>query len=161
MALEKRKPNRLKNYDYSSAGAYFITVCTENRRNLLWKNVGANIVRPCENALSKYGEIVKKDIDMISEKYEKVSVDKYVIMPNHIHLIIVISADEIGRPMVAPTISRVVKQLKGAVTKECGFSVWQKGFHDHIIRGENDYNEIWEYIESNPSKWSEDELFSE
>ena len=93
---------------------------------------------------------------MISEKYEKVSVDKYVIMPNHIHLIIVMQN---GRTQFSPTVSRIIKQFKGKVTKQVGFCIWQKSFYDHIIRDENDYLRIWEYIENNPYKWTEDKYF--
>ena len=58
--------------------------------------------------------------------------------------------------MVAPTISRIVQQIKGVVTKQIGYSIWQKLFHDHVIRGENDYLKIWQYIDDNPAKWEED-----
>ena len=90
-----------------------------------------------------------------------ISVDNYAIMPNHIHLLLQIHSDVDGRPMAAPTISTVVNQMKGAVSKEIGHSVWQKGFHDHVIRGEEDYREIWQYIEGNPGKWMEDTLCRE
>ena len=63
--------------------------------------------------------------------------------------------------MVAPTISTIVQQLKGAVTKQTGTTVWQKLFHDHVIRGEKDYLKIWEYIDSNPVKWEEDCFYTE
>jgi len=82
-------------------------------------------------------------------------VDKYVIMPNHIHLILLISDDH-GRAMRAPTISTVVNQLKGYVSKQIGYSIWQKLFHDHIIRNNADYLDIWKYIDENPVRWHED-----
>ena len=152
MDLPKRKPARLKGYDYSQDGAYFITICTQDREELFW-NVGETCGFPY--TLSAYGDIVNKEIMRIVDIYnETVKVDKYVVMPNHIHLIIVLQSD--GRPQVAPTISRVVKQFKGAVSKKIGFTIWQKSFHDHIIRNENDYREIWEYIDTNPLKWEED-----
>lgn len=62
--------------------------------------------------------------------------------------------------MAAPTISTVVNQMKGIVSKKAGFSVWQKGFYDHVIRGERDYAAAWNYIEGNPVKWTEDKLYS-
>ena len=92
----------------------------------------------------------------ISSHYPAVSVDHYVIMPNHIHLLLQIHSDESGRAMPAPTISVVVQQLKGVVTKQIGHSIWQKLFHDHVIRNETDYLKIWQYIDTNPSKWEED-----
>ena len=159
MDLPKRKPNRLDTFDYNSCGAYFITICTQNRRNLFWDNVGATIGRPQDVNLSRYGQIVDDAINKISSIYPIVSVDKYVILPNHIHLILRIGCSESGRPMVAPTISTVIAQMKGYVSKKIGFPVWQKLFYDHIIRNEFDYNEIWQYIENNPLKWIEDNFF--
>jgi len=61
--------------------------------------------------------------------------------------------------MIAPTISTVVRLLKGTVSKQSGFSVWQKGFYDHVIRNDKDYQDIWNYIEGNPAKWSEDKPY--
>lgn len=150
--LPIRKSNRLKNFDYSSDGLYFITVCVKKHENVLWNNVGATIGRPQEIILSEYGIIVDRAIKNIPAHYIDFKIDKYVIMPNHIHLLIRIDRPEIGRPMVAPTISTVVQQMKGIVTKQIGFSIWQKSFHDHIIRNEKEYLKIWEYIENNPLK---------
>ena len=78
------------------------------------------------------------------------SVDRYVIMPDHIHLLITIHTDERGRPMVAPTVSRVVQQMKGYVTKHIGSSIWQKSFYDHVIRNKEDYETHIKYIYENP-----------
>ncbi|MBQ3529175.1 MAG: transposase [Oscillospiraceae bacterium] len=153
MDTPKRKPNRLPNFDYSAPGAYFITICTKDKRNLFWTNVGASIARP---QLTRWGEIAANAICNISKHYPAISVDRYVVMPNHIHLLLQINTDENGRPMVAPTISVVIQQLKGIITKQVGQSVWQKLFHDHIIRSEADYFKIWEYIENNPAKWEDD-----
>jgi len=88
-------------------------------------------------------------------------VDKYVIMPNHVHLVLIIEPIEIGRPLVAPTISTIIQQMKGIVSKQIGFSIWQKSYHDRIIRNEKEYLKIWEYIENNPLKWNEDCFFNE
>ncbi len=94
MDLPKRKPNRLKNYDYSQCGAYFITACTKSRHEILW-NVGATFGRPSESPqLSEYGIIIKNEIDHIDAIYNYiVTIDKYVIMPNHIHMIILLHED--------------------------------------------------------------------
>ncbi len=153
METPKRKPNRLPNFDYSAPGAYFITICTKDRRNLFWTDVGASIARP---QLTLWGDIAAKSICDIPKHYPAVSVDHYVVMPNHIHLLLQINTDTDGRAMLAPTVSHVVQQLKGVITKQIGQSVWQKLFHDHIIRSETDYLKIWEYIENNPAKWEED-----
>lgn len=156
-----RKPNRLKNYDYSSQGAYFITICTKDRRCILSTIVGddAYIVPLCdahivpEIKLTHYGEIVKKYIDSIP------GIDKYVIMPNHIHLLIVIDG-----PMraSAPTISvpSLIRSFKILVSKEIGCGIWQRSYYDDIIRDEEDYLNHWQYIENNPAKWSEDKYYT-
>lgn len=155
----QRKPTRLKDYDYSTLGAYFVTVCTKNRVNYFWHNVGASIARPQDIPLNENGKIVDKAINNIPKIYNNITVDRYVVMPNHIHLLLQIHSDENGRPMVAPTIKRVIQQMKGYVTKQIGKPIWQKLFNDHIIRGEQDYREIWEYIENNPIKWVDDEFY--
>ena len=159
--MPKRKKNRLSDYDYSMCGAYFLTICIQDRIPLLWtsaENVGATFGRPLP--LSEYGMIIKNEIERIASIYgNAVNIDKYVIMPNHIHLIIVLSTiGENGRPKVAPTISRIIQQFKGAVTKQIGWSIWQKSFHDHIIRDKEEYEKIWDYIEYNPFNWEQDLL---
>ena len=148
----------LAGYDYSAPSAYFITICTYNRKNLFWKNVGAIIDRPKNVPLTNLGRLVRQSIEDIPRYYPAVSVDHSVIMPNHIHLLLQIHTDEDGRPMTAPTIQWVVNQMKGIVSKRAGFSVWQKGFYDHVVRSQQDYLDIWNYIEGNPGKWEEDML---
>lgn len=159
MELPKRKQNRLTEYDYSTPNAYFITVCTENRKNLFWKDVGAIIDRPENVPLTNLGMVVRQSIHDIPSHYPAITVDHAVIMPNHIHLLLHINTDADGRSLIAPTISTVVRLMKGAVSKQVKHSVWQKGFYDHVIRNENDYLEIWNYIEGNPGKWVEDKLY--
>ena len=166
--LPVRKNIRLNHYDYSRAGCYFITMCVKDRHEMLRKivmdtepPVGANCVRP---QLSKYGNIVEKEISVLSETYDTVDVIKYVIMPNHVHMIIEIDGDYgigvgDGRAQCAPTIPRIIKQFKGSITKQIGFSLWQKSFHDHIIRNEAEYQNIWRYIDENPARWEEDEYY--
>ena len=151
--LPTRKPNRLKGYDYSQDGYYFITICVKNRHGLLWNPpVGARIARP---SLSDIGEVVKKAIENIPNIYKSITVNKYTIISNHIHLILVICSDH-GRAMRAPTISTIINQMKGYVTKIIGYSIWQKLFHDRIIRNKADYLKIWKYIDENPIRWEED-----
>lgn len=144
----ERKNNRLKNYNYSANGAYFITVCVKDRKNLLCNIVGddAHIVP------SKYGLVVKKYIENIEQ------IEKYVIMPNHIHMIININGAMWASPPTK-SISSIIRSLKTLVTKEIGESIFQRSFYDHIIRNEQDYLEIWNYIDTNPLKWKEDKLY--
>lgn len=161
MNLPQRKPNRLKAHDYSTPGAYFITICTEDRKNFFWENVGASIARPEAVVLSDQGKIVDTAICNIPKCYPVITVDKYTIMPNHIHLLLQIHADQYGSAVQVPPISVVIQQMKGYVTKQLGYSIWQKLFHDHVIRNERDYQMIWNYIEGNPMKWAEDCFYIE
>ena len=158
--LPKRKDVRLKNHDYSASGGYFLTICTSERHNYFWKNVGATIGRPQDVILSQYGHIVNEAITHIPLIYPALYVDCYVIMPDYIHLLLIIRTDEYGRPMVTPTISRVVQQLKGYITKRIGHSIWQKLFVDHVIRNREDYEEHVKYIYDNPIHWKHDHLYT-
>ena len=123
---------------------------------MLWKNVGANCVRPLDQLpLSKIGIVIENEIYKLNTVYENIKVDKYQIMPNHIHLIIFIYEDSNGRTQFAPTISRIIKQFKGSITKQIGFSIWQKSFYDRVIRNEKEYQSVWNYIHNNPLKYLE------
>ena len=148
-----RKPNRIEAYDYASAGAYFITVCTADREKLFWSDRGGELRSPAKVQLSDIGLVVDCEIQKMDTVYDVVHVDKYCIMPDHIHFILSICTGESGQTQFAPTISRVIKQFKGSITKQIGKSIWQKSFHDHCIRNRRDYEEIWEYIENNPLKY--------
>ena len=150
--LPKRKPIRIDNYDYSTAGAYFITICTSNREKIFWNSVGADIIRPENVPLSTAGKIVEQGILQVAEHYKNVAVDKYCIMPDHIHLILRIESDVYGRMISAPTVSTVVGSMKRWVSRQIGRPIWQKSFYDHGIRNQQDYDEIWRYIENNPLK---------
>ena len=161
MEFPSRKRNRLIQYDYSTPNAYFITICTNKRKNLFWIPSHTLFTQKEDIPLTSYGKIVQQVISDIPKHYPVVSVDNFIIMPNHIHLLLRIQTDDNGRPLAAPTISTVINQAKGIISKRIGFSVWQKGFHDHVIRGEADYREIWNYIEGNPLRWAEDVLYSD
>lgn len=116
--------------------------------------VGATIGRPQDVNLSQYGRFVYEAINNISSIYPALKVDHYVIMPDHIHLLLTIRSDEYGRPLVVRTMSRVVQQLKGCITKRIGNSIWQKLFFDRVIRNCQDYEEHVKCIYENPMKWS-------
>ena len=160
MELPIRKQNRLTEYDYSTPNAYFITICADKRKNLFWTDTGTIIDCPENVPLTNLGAIVRQSIEDIPKHYPVISVDHYVIMPNHVHLLLQIHSDSDGRSMIAPTISTVVRLMKGAVSKQAGFPIWQKGFYDHVIRNDMDYQKIWNYIEGNPGKWTEDRLYT-
>ena len=120
MELSKRKQNRLSDYDYSTSNAYFITICTANRRNLFWDN-------PHDISLSMLGEMVRQSIEDIPKHYPAISVDTYVVMPNHIHLLLQIHTDCNGRPMAAPYNLDGNESDEGDYFKESGFPCLAKG----------------------------------
>lgn len=164
--LPKRKPTRLKEYDYSSHGAYFITICTHNHRKILSEIVGDVHERPAIK-LTQYGIIADEIIKKIPHRFN-VKIDKYVIMPNHIHLLISLPGKPIRdvheRPLQSKqhsVIANIVGYLKMNVTKKIhqinkNEIVWQRLSNDHIIRGGRDYQKIWEYIDTNVIRWEKD-----
>ena len=151
MDLPKRKSNRLQYYDYSSNGAYFITICTKDNAKILCDIVGDDAYIVPTIQLTTIGNIVEKYVKSIP------GIDKYVIMPNHIHLIICIkSVETIKASSPTQSIPQLIRSFKTLVTKDLGSSVFQRSFHDHIIRNKHDYDRIWEYIDTNPIKWKND-----
>lgn len=156
MKLPCRKSTRLSGYDYSSEGAYFITICIKDKKCLLSRIVGDDALGVPENHLTKTGRIVEKYI-LSGRNMDIVAVDKYVIMPNHIHILLIVNT---GTPRASsPTtavVPRFVAALKRFVNKEIGVDIFQRSYHDHIIRNQKDYLRIWEYIENNPKQWQLD-----
>ena len=164
--LLQRKPTRLKNFDYNTTGVYFITLCTEDRRQILSRIVGVDVLGDPKNVeLLPHGIVADKHIKQMNEFYENITVLQYVIMPNHIHFLLFVRKD--GSPRTStPTkqtafVSHFVSTFKRFCNKEYGRNVWQRGFYDHIIRGRDDYEEIVKYIYENPIRWYYDELYSE
>ena len=105
-------------------------------------------------SLSHIGKIIDEYINNYHKHYHNVNIDKYIIMPNHIHLLITIS---VGQPWsTAPTLSTIISTFKTLITKELGFSIWQRNYYEHIIRNEKEYYLIYEYIENNPLNWEKD-----
>jgi len=162
--LPQRKRIRLDNYDYSSAGAYFITICTQNRKCVLSCIVGRGLA-PAESLLTEHGKIAERQLLSLEERYPFVSIDQYVVMPNHIHFILLLDGGTAGASP-RPTVSDVVCAYKSLTTRECkrnGFAekLFQTSFYEHIIRNHSDYTEIVEYIQQNPSRWSSDKLYTD
>ena len=162
MDMPSRKPNRIDNYDYSQHGGYFITVCTQERRKILSRiSVGTPLPGCPEEPrieLLHHGVIVDRFIRQMDDFYDQLSVDKYLIMPDHIHFLITIhkSSGHPGRgvPTRTSMIARFIGTFKRFSNREYGENIWQGRFYDHVIRNQQDYNEIWEYIENNPRKWA-------
>lgn len=157
MGENRRKSLRLPNYDYGQAGGYFITICTKGQEELL-STVGAGHLAGPVVKLTEIGTILETLILQLPQAYPTVTIDKYVIMPNHVHLLIQIAqSGPAGCP--APTMPKIIGALKSMTTRQAGSPVWQRGYYDHIIRDEADHLRIWEYIDTNPAKWEEDEYF--
>lgn len=147
-----RKRIRIPDYDYATPGAYFVTICAKERAPVFWSNVVADIIRHDAPKLSGIGRIADAAINQISEHYPSVSVDKYCIMPDHIHMILRIDANEVGQKVANATVSTVIGQMKRWVSKQVGNPIWQKSFIDRVIRNERGYLAAWEYIDNNPVK---------
>ena len=149
MELQKRKSPRIPEYDYGTPNYYFITICTHNKECLFGS----------PGMLNNYGILAEENLLKIPQIHPKIQLDKYVVMPNHIHGIFVVSAEKSN--MGLEDLSIVIGQYKMSVTKqirrqEPDRKVWQRSFHDHIIRSQKGYEKIWMYIEDNPRKWKED-----
>ena len=153
--MEKRKALRLPEYCYNRNGAYFITICTKKRRQCLSRIVGADAYIGPHAVLTKWGDVVERYIHTIP------GIDTYVIMPSRCR---VVGGMELGGGPVwssPPTqsVSDRIRSFKTLVSKQIGHSIWQRSFYDHVIRNEEDYLHIWQYIDRNPAKWAEDEYY--
>lgn len=144
----RRKNIRLRDYDYSEEGMYFITICIKSRIQLLGK-----IIEKRKIELTDIGKMVEESIKNLEQIYINIRIDEYVVMPNHIHIIIIINKKS------DLTISRIINQYKGGISKKIGYSIWQKLFYEHIIRNEKEYYKIKQYIQNNIANWKEDSYF--
>ena len=160
--LPKRKHPRLDDYDYSTTGAYFITICTQSRRCLLSHIVGRGLA-PAEIQYTVYGRIAQEQLLLLEQRYPSLKIDRYVIMPNHIHAILLL--EETAGGSQRPTIMDIVCAYKSLTTRQCKKirpidKLFQTSFYEHVIRGYEDYKEIAEYIVNNPKQWELDKLYS-
>ena len=145
MSLPIRKSPRIPKYDYSSENYYFITICTHNK----------NCIFGLPENRTALGDLTQNHILKIETHYTGVIVDKFVVMPNHVHMIVVLKHGQ------RASINHIIGQFKSGVTREArrknpGLLIWQRSFHDHIIRNQSSYEKIWLYIENNPIEWKED-----
>ena len=163
--LPKRKATRLKNYDYSSAGAYFVTICTKERTRILsdviTPSVGVGAYDDPKIQLTDIGRIVEKYL-LSNENISGVKIDKYVIMPDHMHAIIFPNPEKYATRKEgssrAPTptnemLPHVISTFKRFCNKEIGNNIFQRGYIEHIIRDKEDYEEHVKYICENPMRW--------
>ncbi|MEI6091969.1 MAG: transposase [bacterium] len=166
--LHLNKSVRLHEYDYSHSGYYYITVCTHNREQLFGHINDGKMI------LNDYGKALKIELFKTEELRPTIDIDYYCIMPNHIHLILIIkhsecsdtacrvSAESFGKPITG-SIPTIIRSLKSAATKRInelrhtpGYSIWQPNFYEHIIRNEKELYELRKYIENNPLKFELD-----
>ncbi len=163
--MHHRRSIRLQNYDYTQAGAYFITLCTYKRQCILGEVVADKV------QLTHAGEVARECWDAIPDHFPQVELDAYVIMPNHSHSILVITVGAThASPLLSPrgphpqSVGAIIGSFKSAVTKQLnllhhtpGRTVWQRNYYEHIIRDKNDLDHIRRYIADNPAQWAEDE----
>lgn len=155
--MKQRKHPRLHDYNYAENGGYFVTFCTKNREHLLsYIRVGPDALIGPLLELTPYGQLVEDAIAGAVDAYPNVDIPEYVIMPNHVHLVVTING-----PMRAsgPTLGMIVRSIKTRVSRACGRPVWQEKYYDHIIRNHDDYLQICAYIQNNPARWAEDEYW--
>ena len=151
--LPERKHPRLKNYDYSQNWAYFITICAFQKQKI-FSSISGDHKGEAFGTLSIFGQIAKKQVEEIQFRFPGIVVDKYVIMPNHIHLLLTVEKPE-------KSICDVICAFKSITARNCRriapeLRVFQASFHDHIIRNESDYLRIWNYIDTNVQRWEND-----
>ena len=147
-----RKPMRLSDFDYTTPHAYFLTICTKERGHCL-----ASITSTGVYQLKPMGRIAAENVETIPTHFPEVVVNQYVIMPNHVHLLLSIGCNGVE---VTHSIPVIIQSYKASVSRSVGYSVWQRSYYDHVVRNEEDYRNIWQYIENNPLKWQLDRFFT-
>jgi putative transposase len=160
-AKHQRRSIRLKNYDYSQSGAYFVTICTLNRSSQFGPVVDGAV------RLNDAGRVVQAIWDDLPKHCPGLELDAFVLMPNHVHGIVVIASEpllEVNSSSARSTLSKVVGRFKMTSAKEINFlrntpglPVWQRSYYEHVIRDEASLNRIREYIANNPFHWDEDQ----
>lgn len=167
-SLPHRRSVRLPDYDYGQAGAYFVTICTHKRRCMLGEVIGERAV------LNDAGRTVEEEWLRTAQLRSNVALDQFVIMPNHVHGIIWIIGQKAGTARRAPTgerfgrpvtnsLATIVRMFKSSAARRInelrktpGAPAWQRGYHEHVIRGEKDLNALREYVLNNPLQWALD-----
>ncbi len=144
MEYKQRKHPRLKTFDYAAGGVFCVTICTAKKQKILGAVVAGE---KAYVELSPVGALVWELIACIPCKYSGVTVLNYVVMPNHIHMLLQIS------PSNPVSLFTVIRSLKTIATKRWGHPIWQRSYFEHIVRGEQDALRYWKYIDENPMKW--------
>lgn len=158
--IHHRRTIRLQEYDYSSDGLYFVTICTYQHKTTLGKINNGQI------ELNQNGKIVEQAWNKLNIKYPNTLYHEYCIMPNHFHGIIQIKNDFEGGqtpPLQQTKLGKIIAFFKHQTTKRInqGTPFWQRNYYEHIIRNQEAYEEISAYIIENPTKWIDDKLYKE
>ena len=155
--MRTRKYNRLRDYDYRTPGAYFITTVVRNRRNTFGE------VKDGENHLTAYGETLVEQWHWLHKQYLHITLDQFVVMPNHFHGIIIIVGT--GRDLSLQPKTKSLSELVGAFKTTSSKRIhqlgmpsfqWQRSFYERIIRNDDELRRIREYIQINPLRWDLD-----
>ncbi len=173
-AQARRKPQRLKEFDYATPGAYFVTICSQDRLPVLGNIVGDEV------QVSRVGEIVKTFWHDLPNHYASIELDEFIVMSNHVHAIVWIldSSTQLSpvvgeglrpsptKPSNNPSLPEIIRAFKSysarGVNKTCNTSgnpLWQRGYYEHIIRNDEDLYQHRSYVANNPLKWSADEYY--
>ena len=157
MKFPTRKQIRLDSYDYSQIGSYFITICTEKRARLFAME-NSMFMKTGESKMQN--QILRKWVDGCMARFSNISIDRYIIMSDHVHLLITIKEQisDVSIPDVvgffkSHTTNDYITGVKTGHLKPFCKKLWQKSYYDHVVRDQRDYNEIWQYIVNNPMKW--------
>jgi len=169
----RHKSIRLKGYDYTQSGAYFVTICSQDKKNIFSQIVDGNVI------LNEFGKIIQNEWIKTGQIRKNVIIDEYVIMPNHLHGIIIIEnnhddrrgtqqrastskIESFGKPVFG-SLPTIIRGFKSTTTKQINelrsmpeIPLWQRNYYEHVVRNDNDLNEIREYIINNPLKWDLD-----
>ncbi len=172
--MKNRKSNRMKGFDYSSNNLYFVTSCVKNNLCCLGRVIAVGTGRDlsvhhpeieCKVELNQYGLIVDEKIKWLMSQYEYVDIHNYIVMPNHFHLIIEIDSQKVvKKELKIKSLSSLMGAMKTKSSNqihELGFKdfAWHRSFHDHIIRDEKAYVNIFNYISNNPTNWLKDKFY--
>ena len=163
-----RKRMRLQGWDYSTEAAYFLTLCSKNKHSIFSRIVGRDILDAPTVQLSQYGDLVQSALQYLSENTKSILVHNWVIMPNHVHILISVTNEGMvakgASGMSRPTesiVPRFISSLKRYTNKQSGQDLWQVSYYDHIIRDDEDFLRRWRYIDHNPSAWLDDDYYVE
>ena len=152
--MHHRRSIRLPGYDYSHAGAYYVTIVAHERECLF------GTVSDGKMNLNLYGQIVQSVWSELPKHYRNIELDAFCVMPNHVHAIINLIEDDLSKPQPLSEIVRAFKSFSArrinVLRKKTGIPVWQRNYYEHIVRNNEDYLAICDYIQNNPTNWQMD-----